>query len=436
MSSIIDTLQCFIESLQKKDTSLLHNRMNFYDRNMVVFNDDFHKTAINKNKDIQVCVQQLLMALDIPSSKWGRYLNAPLTVYDFLQELQELTRHEHEEINEFIKLITEKGRNKKRKILIGGSLLLFALSFLPPFLVTGGLTALQSLLAASLFFPVIGLIYTVGIGIYSFYQSFSEPNVSLSHRFRENFSLLASSALNLAAYGVLIAAATTMNPIAAALFVAASLVSVFNEVFHLVLIWNENRKSGPITEQDSLEVRQEKTRIANEYARCRNNVVIALGASIVLAGIITVWSFVPGGIFVSIGILAAIAVVYGLKKLCSFYNDKRMKAHLVQEFEALEYAEEEKARLRAEILPEMEVSPTETASIHSEVFSSTFSQTRIMKSGFASRDGLFSSPSRRISLTDGQELQPILGSAAVQAAESDGHEVRLDSLPVRGFMSS
>ncbi|WP_133127035.1 hypothetical protein [Legionella nagasakiensis] len=418
--------------------TIFSERMKFYSKKMAVFNHDFYQTNINENEEIQACIQQLLLALGIPKIKWGRYLHASLTVYDFFLELQELTNRENKKINEFLRLITEKSKHKKRKILIGGAILLFALSFIPPFLITGGLTAIQSLLAVSAFFPVIGLIYTLGVGIYSFYQSASEPNVSLLHRFRENFSLFASSALNLAAYGVLIAAATTMNPVAAILFVAASLVSVCNEVFHLVQVWNENRKKGPMTDEDLLEVRQEKIRIANDYARRRNNVVIALAASIVLAGIITVWSFVPGGIFVSIVILAAIAVVYGLKKLCSFYNDKRMKAHLVQEFEALEHAEE--ARLQAEAHPEMASSLTEAARTNSAELSSVFSQERAMKPGFASRDGLFSSASRR-QVREEQELQPLLRLAAVEVgidkssspcAQSmeDAHEMDLDAAQV------
>ncbi len=351
MSSILDALQWFQGYLDGDDPTLLEKRMTYYVKKRAEFNQDFYMKLID-DPELSEVIPAILDGLGIPENKRSRFIKegktvyAQLSVYDFLAELRELAKTDKDKLEHFIQAIDERDESIKKVLNIVRWTLILAASTLPAFFNLGGVTLVQSLLAVTLFVPVVGIVFTVGIAAYSFYQNSIDNTKSLYQRFHDNFFLLASTALNIAAYSVLITAATAMSPLAATLFVVAAGVDVIKEVSNLIKISVENKKLGPITDKDTLEQQQEKTRAANAQVKTRNAVVIELSSAALMVGIVAMWSFAPAGIAVSIAAVVAIGLVYLAKKLASSYNEKTMKTHLKDDFSTLENDYEKKNGLQ------------------------------------------------------------------------------------------
>lgn len=238
MESLIITLGCFNTDLTSPGNRALHARMiNYYSDQMSAFNRDFNVIRIDADERIQGLINTTLKNLNIPLQERSRYLNAHLTMYELLDELNEHYK-ENNKISEFLAEVNYLTRRKWKKILLGGVFLLGAFELSLPFFFVSGLTLFQELLAAVLFIPVVGIVYTTGVGLYSLYKNFGDrgKKITLFQRFHDNFFLLADSALKFAAYSILIAAATTASPVAAILFVVAESAGVVKEMISLAHI--------------------------------------------------------------------------------------------------------------------------------------------------------------------------------------------------------
>lgn len=337
MKSIIATLRVFDAYLHEpEDSRTLRDHMEYYDKKLAVLNKDFQTIPINEDNDIQSVVSDILEHLGIHKRQRGRFLNAGMTAYDFLIELQEVTNKENNKLNEFIRLIDEKNKWMRKLLLIGGIVVGSVFSMLPAFFIGGGLSLVQTVLTASVTIPVAGLLYTAGVAAYTFYQSITNKRHGMMERFRDNFFLLANTALNVAAYSMVIATATSLNPVTAILFVVASCVLVLKEMTTLIQLGIQNRKSGLIAQDDDLKTRQEKTRSAYDVVKTRNALLIEFSGAILGVGIMAAWCFIPGGIFLTVAAVAAIGIVAIVKKLFSMLNEKVVTGRMKAEFDRLE----------------------------------------------------------------------------------------------------
>lgn len=345
MASINDTLISFYDYLESGADSTLKTRMQYYKKKRAQFKQDFHTITIN-DPSVQDDIQRILTRITIPESKKGRFHNASLTVYEFLKEIRELKKAKNPKINFFLKLIDQYDQATNRLLNILMVIGIVSVGILPNFLIFGGFTMLQRSLALTFFIPLVSIVFTLGVASYSLYQRMiKKTHQPVYKQFIDNFFLLAQTALKIIAYGVLLAAATTMTPVAAILLVVASAVDVFKSLVDLGHVLVKEKKQGPIHVSDTLIIKQQKTRDANFYAKTRNALIIEVGNTVLMAGIVAVWSFVPGGFLVSVLAVSAIALVFLMAKLASSYNDKRMDRKLTEAFEQVEEAHGVQERL-------------------------------------------------------------------------------------------
>ncbi|KTC64953.1 Uncharacterised protein (plasmid) [Legionella adelaidensis] len=340
MKRITQTLEFFCELLKGENKRTLASYLKAaYGNKLAEIYSDFHTKKINEDAEIAAAVQEVLKLINIDQIKKERFQNANITLYEFLSELQQITKRQNAQVNEFIRIINSKDK-RLENIAAVTSIGAIGILTLSPVLLNN-LPMIEALLGSAIFFPVVGLVYTIATGLYTLYQSVFDFKTPVMQRFTDNFFLSASTALNVAAYSVLISAAVSVNPVAAILFVAASSVDVLKESFNLIKLklTSPERKINP---DDSLADKQEKARADFEYKKARNNLFIALGGAGAMVGIIAVWSFIPGGIFLSVAAVAAIGAVYLAKTLLNKYSENRLKEELEQTFE--KYEQEEAAK--------------------------------------------------------------------------------------------
>lgn len=353
MQSLIVTLSCFNTYLANAHSKALPKRMKYYKNRMSEFNRDFNTTHINDNDETKAIIASILKNLNIPRYKMGRYLNAPLTLYEFLVEVNAQTNKENEKLKEFLVLIKKQSRKKLEKIVISGlvGIALFQLSL--PFIVHAeALAALQEITAAALFFPAVGIIFTAGVALYSLYKNLYDKKMTLYQRFKDNFFLLADSALKFAAYGVLLAAATTVSPVSAILFVAAECLSVLKEVVNLAHMIFFDKWKLTAAEARNIDLVLQHTRHQFDFIKRRDSLLINTALAIIMLGIVAAWCFVPGGIGVTIGAFAAIALVYLFKYAVHKYHDASIQKRLQQRFGEIEGEYERQQALQEGMQPE------------------------------------------------------------------------------------
>lgn len=308
--------------------------MKIYNRRPVKLNRNFHLITIDSDDEVIKGIKTILKNLNIPECHWDRYFGLDLTVYEFLVTL---SRDGHHQINDILELIDEKTSLGKLEFVLGGFLSTVIIGLLlstPAF--SNVLAVLKSFLTSVTGLPVLGLIYTSITALYSLYKNQFDHRKPLLNRFRDNFFLLANTTLNMVAYGLWIVAATAMTPVIGGLFVAASAVDVVKEIFCLTQEYLQYKNRPPIPESDPLTIHQTHARHVFGYAKHRNALIINLVSAVFLVGIMAAWCFVPGGIFVTIAAVAAIAIVYTAKTLILKANEKIMRERLQGKLKMLE----------------------------------------------------------------------------------------------------
>ncbi len=358
MASIHDVLTNFniyltTDEPSTGELSTVSDSLNYYNKKLLAFRHDFHTVTID-DPALQEKIQAILNSLAISPVRKKRVTHAPLTVYEFLVELVEITDQKNEKIKKFVELIKRKDKLRKKTIEAIALTLLTALSVATPLLLDGGFELLYDVFTSLLFAPIVGVIFTTGFAAYSFYQSYSDKKSSFWKQFRDHFFLFAHAALKIAAYSLILSAAVAMTPVSAILLVVAAVVYVVKEAVNLIKTAIENKKNGSITADDTLEVQLGKKRIAVDCAKSKNALAIELGAAVAMVGIVVVMSFVPGGIFVSIGAVAALGLVYLVKKLLISKNEKSMHVRLQRGLKELESKAEEEEGKGLQQKPQLE----------------------------------------------------------------------------------
>lgn len=339
MESLIETLRSFDTSLIEGCGNALKERMSYYDNNWLQFNKDIYTISINSDEKIQALVAQILEHLKVPEQQRSRYLGASITVNELFIELRDHEASKNKKIDEFIGLINQQVRARLKKVVYGSVIIFAALEASSPVLAaSGGFTALQGLIAAAAFLPLVGILYTTAAAIYSIYQNATDKKIPFFHRLQRNLFLFAQTAIKLTGYCILAAAATTSTPVVAALFVAAAAVVVVGEVASLVRMSLKERHHHVALDSAPLQERQAQARHAVDYIKRRNDRLINIAAAVIGVAIVAVSCFVPGGIFVTLGVVAAVTALYFVEQWALKRNKAVMDARLHRQFEEIEEA--------------------------------------------------------------------------------------------------
>lgn len=309
-----------------------------YKKNLSALEKDFRKTKINKTDALKALVKDVLIAAQIDKKYWGRYTNAPITAYDFLDELRILNKKKNiknKTLNRYIAEIDALESIKRDRILATGLILIAFLGQVSPLLVHDMPAILQAIHSASTLIPFLGAAYTLGVAAYSFYQTVNNTKMAFKEKFIENFFLLSSAALNLSAYTVAIAV-SAMSPLAGALFVVGSVANLGLALARFYTKQCAMKSLGEITPTDTLETQQEKLRAKSEHTEKLQQLAINTVSAALMVGIMAVWCFVPGAALLSI---AAIITVTIATNIAGKLNKTSVKNKLISQFEACEATE-------------------------------------------------------------------------------------------------
>ncbi|MCP0913005.1 MULTISPECIES: hypothetical protein [Legionella] len=333
---VVSVLNCFCDYLQENSQHSLQEFTHKYP-NLTIDYKEFLTTGINSNVEIKNAAERVLSSLGVSRLYWGRFLNTPIKVYDFLVELSELIEDhpQNAAIQELLYRVDEGDIGKKIKIGTGVVLAVLGFSALSPFLLSG-FTAIQQLLIMGVFFPSAGILYTLASGSYLFFQSLFNPKLSARDFFQDNFFLFVSSVVNIAAYGIVIGTAATLSPVTSFLFILSSLIRVLKEIVSAVQFLREWKKNNDISEMDPLASQQQGIRLAYEYTKHRNKIIINLVTAIAATGVVATWCFIPAGILPGLLGLMALGLVYLASSVAQTLQENLMRDKLEQQFTTLE----------------------------------------------------------------------------------------------------
>jgi hypothetical protein len=334
-----------------------------YDGKLADLNRDFRRTKINESTELCDEVKELLDAANIAPEYYGRFINARISGCEFLKELQQLKTNKNnkntelddfinQQLDDFIKGIDSLEQKKRDRIRFGVFVILAFAVVLSPILIPDVSSVFTALMSIGALIPGLGITYTVGVSLYSVYQTALNKDLSFYEKFRDNFFLLSGAALNITGYVVLITSAVTLNPVAGFLFILGSATNVILEAVKLRDIHHKINALSPILPSDSDVIQAEKNssqaklseldrkyeivRLKSEYIRIRKEIAFNLIAAVVTVGIIAAWCFIPGGLLVSIFALASIGVVYAVKSVATRFNEKASKRKLDANFKKVE----------------------------------------------------------------------------------------------------
>lgn len=334
-----------IESLLSLFNALLKNpdesdwlRDNFkklltkYATNREIFNRDFYTITLDTHPDVNILASQILDTLNIDPLKRSRYLGMPMTVYAFLNELNELPEHKNAQLNQFIQLI-DQHNSTQWKGIVWGTILGSAIGLFPFFMY--GLSAIQQFLTVASVIPAGGLAYAVGMGVYTLNDYNSSKKVSYYQLFKDNFFSMANAALSVTAWSLLFTAIATTS-IVSVLFVLADVALVIKEFVSLSAFFNKNKD----VTQFNLSLNEQHLLIREQvdFEQRRQAAWVHFTAAVVLTIIIAAWCFVPGGIFVPAACMLGMGIVYAVKHYKIRENEANMKALLDKKFSAVESA--------------------------------------------------------------------------------------------------
>ncbi|RUR08110.1 hypothetical protein [Legionella sp. km772] len=368
-SSLVQSLKEINKFIKGGEYKALKQSMKGYDRHLIQFKRDFYLLTVYAGRDYQSSepilesgqednkhdntaiieeLETLLTNLSIPKYRWGKYLNSQLTVYDLLCQLNaDLQIKANIQLHTIIELLEERKARNKRLYLIASitAALLLIASLVSPFLM-GIIAVAKIVFASSIAFPIMGLLFTVGRSAFYAYQNHFDKKSSLFNRLRDNSFLLLNAALNVSGNIVWLASSTVIAPVASVtLFLLSSVVDVVKEVFAAVqnyLLYKDYKakNDSPLLNQD-LHNQQEQARHQIGYRQHRNAAIINTVAAVLLLGIMIAWQFIPGGIFVTMGAIAAIGIVYQVQRMVLKANQNTMRDQLQTELRQLETSYEQ-----------------------------------------------------------------------------------------------
>lgn len=364
--TLIRTLQQLNKYVQNGSFADFVEHMAQYDNRPDRYMRDFHNIRINvpsvshpvsdaasmthtpvNEHDLETVreeLEKLFLSLHIPRNQWDRYLKSELNMYTILIELKK--NHPARcsaQFDSMLNLIESKKDSGINQLILYSvlGLSLFGNALMIPAL-TEAKEALLLFLSTPTALPILGLTYTCAVASYSFYQNYYSQKQTTSKRVRDAAFLSANTLLNMAAYGVWIAASAVMSPLVAGLFVAATCVDVIKES---VIAYQDRRafknsmaqlpQPGATTE-DNIAAAKDRARQDSGYRKHKAAAIINSTAAVILAVNMAVWCFFPGGILLTAGALATIGIVGLGRKWALNYNEKSKRASLQTTLRAIE----------------------------------------------------------------------------------------------------
>ena len=350
MTSLLLSLERFNAYIQGASSNSLKIYMRGYDYKKKLLKKDFRRTTVSANADVIRLTQELLKNLNIPEDEWGIY-KSDLTIYDFLIKL---SQQGYSQVDYILHLIDKKNRrfNKLDIALSGGlALLLLGQILSIPNVASLLITAAQGLLESMIGIPIIALIFTCGATIYELYQTYGNKKKTIQQHLHDNLFLSLESLTKIIGQSFLIAAGGTMSPAIAILFVFAALVDASKELSNLFQYYNQYKNSPPISENDNLSVHKAYARRVFGFQQHRNALVINLLAAVAVVGIMAVWCFIPGVLYVTIAALAALALAYAVRTALLKVNELILREHLQNQLAELDGKYDEETIYDPEFTP-------------------------------------------------------------------------------------
>lgn len=342
MQLLLKTLTSFNAYLEDGKEKVFTDQLSAYQNRMALLKIDFYRTPIGSNPLLNDKIRVLLKNLNVDKKQWGRYLGSSMTVYALLEELSELKK-ENDKLTVFVKCLRDYHHQKWIRMLLGGLVTfgLFELS-LPIMANVAGLSTTQELIAAAVFAPVIGAVFTTAVAIYSFHQTLTDKRLSMRRQFLENFFLSANLIFKYTAFGLLFTAMTTTTPIVATLFLLAEGVNVLKEVVNLIHLSIQNRQKQSLFSTSDLSSMQAKVREALDVEKQRNRVLVDLATGVLCAGVVAAWCFIPGGMMLALLAGISIGLIYLARYKAQHSIEKSFKMKLERQFETVEQQHEER----------------------------------------------------------------------------------------------
>ncbi|MBA2709740.1 MAG: hypothetical protein H0U57_04000 [Tatlockia sp.] len=307
--------------------------MKFYEGRHANFERDFNRIKISSSAETKEWIREILNNLNIPRTDWNKF-SPRLTIYEFLLQL---ARDGHPQINYIIEVIDEKQRLSTLELVLGGGIIFSFIAYLLTqptlqFIINTTVSFFSSIVS----FPILGLVYNLGLYMYYFFDYYKDRKKTNFNRFRDYTFLTLSSAATVAAYIVLITTAATMSPVIAGLYVTSAAIDFLREVFCLAQEFFQYVYSPPINENDYLSVHRDYARRVFGFEKRRNALAISFVAGLVVVGITALWCFLPGGMAATIFALSAIGIVYLLKIVLVKRNEQVLREHLQEQLNILE----------------------------------------------------------------------------------------------------
>ncbi|CEK11468.1 hypothetical protein [Legionella hackeliae] len=358
MNDLIDDLFCFEVYLKGGDTRELKKHLQYYDNRLDELKYNYRQVIINSEPKVETQIKTLLEVLNIPPEKRKDYLN--LTVYNLLIKLNQ---ESHPQIAYILKLLDEKKAISKLKFFLGtlvaASAFTILLIIFPSFY--NFFWTMEALLTSVTGLPILGLTYTLADTFYQFYKTQTNVKSRLLNRLQDNFFLLCSTLINIAAYSVWIVVAAPMTVLVASLFVLASVVNVLKEAASLVQEYRRFRNLPPIHDSNPLLIHQAYIRQIYGFNKHRNILFINLATSVLLVGVMAGWCFIPGGLVVTLGALAGIGMIYGLQYWALKVNEASIRNNLQTQLKTKE-REYERTHPNTELKDEVSLALSQLAS--------------------------------------------------------------------------
>jgi len=339
MTELETALTSFNNYLLSPDKARLLRILEPYGDNKKKINRDFFTLTLDEHPELNPYLSKLLNYLNIDELLWGRYIGAPITVYQLLKELNQLLDKKNQHLVAFIKQIDNKRGKAWTSLVFAAMLGLVGVEFLVPFM-SGVVNLVHQVVVAAVFVPAASIGYTAAVYFYSLYESLTnKKKVPLTELLRNNFFELAEAALKVTAYSLVLAAvATTGSPLFLVLIIVGTGIQIIKEVVNFIHLQVKHKSSAKDHEY-TLPEKQQQAREECDYLKRRNSLIINIVAAVVITGLVAASFLIPGGIFVAIGALVGLVIVHLLKSQAHRYNERHITARLISDFEALETKE-------------------------------------------------------------------------------------------------
>ncbi|MFI4918265.1 MAG: hypothetical protein ACHP65_01775 [Legionellales bacterium] len=334
VTSLISSINQFNTYVSGGKPDDLQHYMGLYKNRKIAINKHFCLITIDSNDALIAGISALLKNLNIPKNEWGRYFGFKLTVYDLLVELKKQGHHQIDYILELIdgQLVF----SMEEWLFIGVTLAIPAVIAVAT---TSIVALVQEAVTVVITLPVAGLFYHGVIALYDLSQDYFDKKKTTFVKIRDGFFVLAHFTVTATGYGIwMTAAATTMSPLIATLFVAASAIDVMKEVFCLIQNHIEDKNRPEVHDDDPLLTHKAHARLEFGFIKHRNAALINLVAALLFVGLMAAWCFVPGGMLVSVVLIVAIVTVHAIKKYLQKCNDSYIREQVATELKRVEEA--------------------------------------------------------------------------------------------------